>query len=180
MVCNLTQHDDKFFDEINVVSFKSDEVKEILGKFWVDAVPDFVLLAKNLADIAVDSGASKAVIDVPPYAVSVLEFELYTKGVTPVHYYGETYVELDVDRIIDNICEIVEKSTSKKGEVITPNKPPVHFIEESPIKPADKQNPIQDLKPDFLSEKTLQRQERSREFSKEFFKIQIKKDFRTN
>lgn len=181
MICNLTQHDDKFFNEINVVSFKRDEVKELLGKFWVDAVPDFVELAKSLADIAVDSGATKAVIDVPPYAVSVLELELYTRGVIPVHYYGETYVELDIDRIIRNIREIVENSTPAKGEVIAPNEPKAHPVEEAPIVPAAvKQNPITDTKPEHLSEQTIQRQERSREFSKKFFNIHVKTDFANN
>jgi len=168
MICNLTQHDDKFFGEIDVISFKRDEVKQILGDFWIDAVPDFVLLAKRLTDIAVDSGASKAMIDVPPYAVSVLELELYTKGITPVHFYGEAYVELDIDRIIGNIREIVESSTLVKGEAIAPNELSTISFKEPTASPVVTPETIQDTK---------QRQARSREFSKEFFNIQIKKDF---
>lgn len=116
MICNLTQSDRTDFKSPEVISFKHDEVCMLIGEFWNDPIPDFTSLCRELAEIASESGAKKAVIDVPSYAISTLELELFSHKIIPIHYVCGGFIELDPERIVEILGQVVEDHEANAGD----------------------------------------------------------------
>ena len=117
MVVNLTLNPSEHFGNDDVIDFKRDEIFKLLAEeLWTDAVADCLLLSKKLAAFALESGAKSAVIDVPAYAVSILETELMLRDIIPLHYYSGIFVEARTDILLENLYDILEKQTAAHEE----------------------------------------------------------------
>lgn len=131
MLLNLTLNPSTFFGEKTaVVDFKREEAWDMLAMFWSDTVCNYITLSKKIADLAHESGIKKAVIDVPTYAVSILETELLLYGIIPVHYYSGQFVEINSDILLENLYNILERQTDIDYEK-SENVPSIIQIQEN-------------------------------------------------
>ena len=114
MICNLTLNPAEYYSSDEIIDFKKDEVAALYKEFWSDYIADYIVLAKNLADIAEESGAKNAVFDVPAYAVSILETELMLRKILPLHYYSGEFIETKSEVLLENLYAILENHTSEE------------------------------------------------------------------
>lgn len=116
MICNLTLNPIEYYLSNEIIDFKRDEVSALYKEFWSDHIPDYIMLAKDLADIAEESGANAAVFDVPSYAVSILETELMLRKILPMHYYSSQFIETKTEVLLENLYQILESHTGENLE----------------------------------------------------------------
>lgn len=112
MILNLTLNPSEHFKNDDVTEYRREEVWDMLALFWSDSVSDFIHLSSKIADLAEESGIKKAVIDVPSYAVSILETELMLRGIIPFHYYSGQFIDTKTEVLLENLYNILEKETS--------------------------------------------------------------------
>lgn len=116
MICNLTLNPAEYYFSDEIMDFKKTEVAALYKEFWSDYIADYIVLAKDLADIAEESGAKRAVFDVPAHAVSTLETELLLRKILPIHYYSGQFVETKSEVLLENLYAILENHTSEEQE----------------------------------------------------------------
>lgn len=111
MIVNLTMNGAEFFENEHVFDYKRDEVVKIGMSWWMDNERDIAANAKALVAIALESGAKKAILDVPVYCASMVEIEFMLHGIIPAHYSSTKIVDIDVDGLLESFYRLIELHT---------------------------------------------------------------------